>query len=63
LGGTQVLFDGIPAPLLYAHDAQINVLAPYRLASQTTTWIQVRYLGQSTDPVTMPVSAVSSALF
>jgi uncharacterized protein (TIGR03437 family) len=63
LGGTQVLFDGIPAPLLYAQDAQINVLAPYRLASQTTTSIQVRYLGQSTDPVTMPVSAVSAALF
>jgi uncharacterized protein (TIGR03437 family) len=63
LGGTQVLFDGIPAPLLYAHDAQINVLAPYRLASQTATSIQVRYLGHSTDPVMMPVSPLSAALF
>jgi uncharacterized protein (TIGR03437 family) len=63
LGGTQVLFDGIPAPLLYAHDAQINVLAPYRLATRTTTSIQVCYLGQSTHPVTMPVSPVSAALF
>jgi uncharacterized protein (TIGR03437 family) len=63
LGGTQVLFDGIPAPLLYAHDAQINVLAPYSLASRTTTSIQVRYLGQSTDPVMIPVSPVSVALF
>jgi uncharacterized protein (TIGR03437 family) len=63
LGGTQVLFDGIPAPLLYAQDAQINVVAPYRLASQTTTSIQVRYLGQSTEPVMMPVSALRAALF
>jgi uncharacterized protein (TIGR03437 family) len=63
LGGTQVFFDGIPAPLLYVHDAQINVVAPYRLASQTTTSIQVGYLGQTTYPVTMPVSPVSAAMF
>jgi len=58
-----VFFDGIPAPLLYVHDAQINVVAPYRLASQTTTSIQVGYLGQTTYPVTMPVSPVSAAMF
>jgi uncharacterized protein (TIGR03437 family) len=29
LGGTRVLFDGIPAPLLYASSGQINALVPY----------------------------------
>jgi uncharacterized protein (TIGR03437 family) len=63
LGGTQVLFDGIPAPLLYVQDAQINLLAPYGLAGKTSTSIQVRYNGQSTAPVTIPVSALSPSLF
>ena len=63
LARTQVLFDGIPAPLMSVQDAQITVLAPYALAGRTTTSIQVQYQGQSTDPVQLPVSPVSPALF
>ena len=32
LGGTQVSFNGIPAPLVYAADGQINLLVPYEIA-------------------------------
>lgn len=63
LGGVQVLFDGVAAPLMYVQDAQINVLAPYSLAGKTTVAIQVQYQGNATAPVTMPVSAYSVALF
>jgi uncharacterized protein (TIGR03437 family) len=63
LGGTQVLFDGVAAPLMYVQDAQINVLAPYGLADKTSVTIQIQYQGQSTAPVTIPVSAYSPALF
>jgi uncharacterized protein (TIGR03437 family) len=63
LGGTQVFFNGVPAPLMYVQDAQINVVAPYNLAGQTSVSIQVQYQGQATAPVTIPVSAYSAALF
>jgi len=63
LGGTQVLFDGLPAPLLYVQDQQINVVAPYELAGKTSTTIQVQYQGQLTTPVTIPVSVTSAAVF
>jgi uncharacterized protein (TIGR03437 family) len=63
LGGTQVFFDGVPAPLMYVQDAQINVLAPYGLAGKTSVTIQVRYQEQATAPVNIPVSAYSAALF
>jgi hypothetical protein len=43
VGGTQVLFDGVPAPLIYVQDGQVNVLAPNALAGKSTTSIQVRY--------------------
>jgi uncharacterized protein (TIGR03437 family) len=63
LGGTQVLFGGVAAPLMYVQDAQINVLAPYSLAGKTAVSIQVKYQGQATPPVTIPVSPYSVALF
>ena len=63
LGGTQVFFDGVAAPLMYVQDAQINVVAPYGLAGRATTSIQVHYQGQTTQPVTVAVSPTSAALF
>jgi len=33
IGNTRVLFDGIPAPLLYAQDNQINAIVPWELTS------------------------------
>ena len=60
--GVQVLFDGVPAPLLYAQDRQINVIAPYAIGDKSETTIQVIYGGQTAVPVTIPVSAASPAL-
>lgn len=39
--GTQVLFDGKPAPLLYASATQVNAIVPYAVASRGTTTVQV----------------------
>ncbi|HSB16683.1 MAG TPA: SBBP repeat-containing protein [Bryobacteraceae bacterium] len=43
LAGVQVLFDGQPAPVLYAQSRQINALAPVELSGQTKTNITVLY--------------------
>jgi uncharacterized protein (TIGR03437 family) len=43
LAGVQVLFDGKPAPVLYAQSRQINALAPRELSGQTQTTITVNY--------------------
>ena len=37
----QVLFDGIPAPLLYAGPTQINAVVPQEIAGKNTTAIEV----------------------
>jgi uncharacterized protein (TIGR03437 family) len=39
----QVLFDGQPAPVLYAQSRQINVQAPVELAGKTQTSVTVLY--------------------
>jgi uncharacterized protein (TIGR03437 family) len=41
LGGYQVLFNGAPAPLLYAGPNQINTVAPKELAGEKTASISV----------------------
>jgi uncharacterized protein (TIGR03437 family) len=62
LGGTQVLFDGVPAPVVSAQDRQVTVIAPYTLSSKTTTSIQIVYQGTTSKAVTVPVSPVSLAV-
>ncbi|MEP6717382.1 MAG: hypothetical protein ABJC09_17565, partial [Terriglobia bacterium] len=41
LGGYQVLFNGAPAPLLYASSSQINLIVPASIANSTSTSIQI----------------------
>ena len=41
LAGVQVLFDGIPAPLLYAGPTQINAIVPAEVFGRDTTTITV----------------------
>jgi uncharacterized protein (TIGR03437 family) len=62
LGGTQVLFDGVPAPIVSAQDRQVTVIAPYALSSKTQTSIQVVYHGKTSKAVTVPVSPISVAV-
>jgi uncharacterized protein (TIGR03437 family) len=38
--GSQVLFNGIAAPVLYASEGQMNVLAPYGIAGNATVAVQ-----------------------
>jgi uncharacterized protein (TIGR03437 family) len=63
LGGTQVWFDGLPGALLYAGHGQINVVAPFKLASKTSTRMQVWYLGIPSPLVTLQVSPTAPGIF
>lgn len=45
LEGTRVLFDGQPAPVLYAQNGQVNAIAPYSLIPGTTVSLAVEYNG------------------
>ena len=63
LGGTQVLFDGVPAGVTYASAVQVNAVAPYGLAASTTTQVQVEYQGVISNAVSVPVQAAHPGLF
>jgi uncharacterized protein (TIGR03437 family) len=63
LVGTRVWFDGTPAALIYTSAGQVSAIVPYAVAGQSSTQVQVEYLGSFSPIVTMPVAATAPALF
>jgi len=63
VAGVRVLFDGVPAPIVYVSATQIAVVTPYFGASNATTHVQVEYQGVRSDPLTVPVAATAPGLF
>ena len=63
LGGSEVRFDGVPAPLFYAQSGQINVQVPYTVNGNSLTHVEVFYQGQSSGTLDLPVAAATPALF
>ena len=71
-GGVQVLFNGIPSPVLYAGSGldsagstagQINAVVPYEIAGMATVTMTVEYQGLSSNPVTLDVVPAVPAVF
>lgn len=56
LSNTQVLFDGVPAPIIAVANGQVNVMAPYGIAGRPTTTIQVSYLSVSSAGIAYNVA-------
>ena len=63
LGGVQVLFDGVPAPLLYAGPTQINAIVPSEVFAHDTTNITVLTPTGSLTGPTMLVHPSQPAVF
>ena len=53
IGDTQVLFDGVAAPLTYAGKNQVNAVVPYGVAANSETRVQVQYRGAPSNVVTV----------
>ncbi len=63
LAETRVLFDGIPAPLIYVSRNQINCVVPYGIAGRVTTRVQVEYQGVRSDPLELRVTDTAPGIF
>jgi trimeric autotransporter adhesin len=62
-GGTQVLFDGIAVPILYAGANQVNAIIPCSVAGHASTQVVVNSQGNASAPVTIPLSDAAPGLF
>jgi uncharacterized protein (TIGR03437 family) len=62
-GDTQVLFDGIPAPILFARTDIVNTAIPCEVAGHASTQLVVEYLGVQSPPMTIPLVPAAPAVF
>lgn len=63
LAGVRVLFDGVPAPLLFVRNDQINAIVPYAMYGRVTTRLQIEFSGSSSIPIELKVVDASPGLF
>ena len=61
-GGVRVLFDGVPAPVVYASPTQVNVVVPYSLVPGTTANIVAEYNGVRKAPTQVGIASVSPSI-
>jgi uncharacterized protein (TIGR03437 family) len=62
LGGSEIRFDGVPAPLFYAQAGQINAQVPYTVAGANSTHVEVFYQQHSMGTLDLAVAPAAPAL-
>ncbi|MBZ5586429.1 MAG: hypothetical protein LAQ30_30425, partial [Acidobacteriia bacterium] len=62
LSGSSVLFNGIPAPVIYASFTQVGVVAPYGITGDSVA-VAARFGGASAPAVALPLAAAVPAIF
>jgi uncharacterized protein (TIGR03437 family) len=63
LAGTQVMFNGQAAPLIYTSDGQLSVIAPYSIGDLPVVSVSVSYNGIQSGTLNFPVKAANPAIF
>jgi uncharacterized protein (TIGR03437 family) len=63
IGGVEVLFNGIPAPMIYASSGQVSAVAPYEMASISNPSVWIEYVGQISSAYELNSVATAPGLF
>jgi uncharacterized protein (TIGR03437 family) len=63
LADTRVLFDGIPAVVLYASTDRVNAVVPYSISGRATTLLTVATLDGISVPVNLKVLDTNPGIF
>ncbi|HUA60761.1 MAG TPA: hypothetical protein VML19_18500 [Verrucomicrobiae bacterium] len=63
VGQTQVTFDGIAAPIIYASATQTSVMVPYEIGGRASTSMQITYSGVSSASIPYTVVPAIPGLY
>ena len=63
VAGTQFLFNGVAAPIVYVSATQSSVIVPYEVSTATSAQIVAVYNGVQSPPITVPVVASLPGIF
>jgi uncharacterized protein (TIGR03437 family) len=60
---TRVLFDGVPAPIIYVRADQTSVMVPYGVSGRTSTSVVVEFQGVQSNPASFSVTTTSPGIY
>ena len=63
LAGVRLLFDGLPAPLLYARVGQVSAVVPFSVSGKASTQVQYEYQGIVSNVVALNVAPAAPGIF
>lgn len=63
VGGAEVRFNGVPAPLLFGNSGQFNVQVPYFVEGLSDALVEIVRDGAQRATVTVPVASTAPGLF
>ncbi len=63
IGGVQVLFNGFPAPIVYALGTQLSAIVPYEIAGESSVNVVVVYQGNASAPYPVGWPRRTTAIF
>jgi len=63
LADVRILFNGIPAPLIYVSATQSSAIVPYATAGKSTVSVEIEYRGVRSEPLTVPNLGVRPGIF
>jgi uncharacterized protein (TIGR03437 family) len=63
LAGTQVLFDGVAAPIVYTQAGCVSAVVPYEVDRKSSTQVQVVYQRHISNVVSIAVSTTMPGIF
>jgi uncharacterized protein (TIGR03437 family) len=63
IGGVQVMFSGIAAPMIYASNSQVSAVAPYEMASVANSPVSIEYAGETSNSDQLTLAAAAPGLF
>ncbi|MDQ6759719.1 MAG: putative Ig domain-containing protein, partial [Acidobacteriota bacterium] len=61
--GTQVLFDGIAAPIIYSSETQVTAIVPYELFGRDSAEVHVAYLNTVSNSIVQRIADSAPAIF
>jgi uncharacterized protein (TIGR03437 family) len=62
-GGVEVLFNGTPAPVIYASATQVSAVVPYEMASISNPSVWINFAGQTSNAYQLTATAAAPGLF
>ena len=63
IGGVEMLFNGTPAPMIYAGSTQVSAVVPYEITSISSLSVWIDYAGHTSNPYPLTLAATAPGLF